>query len=91
LTPTEPSPTAATSKVPDPSLGEPTVTYAYNPNSTRATMVDASGTTTYTYDARNRLLAPIVDPARASFIPETRIDLRARRTSLSPIRSGSPV
>jgi mRNA-degrading endonuclease toxin of MazEF toxin-antitoxin module len=26
-------------------------------------------------------VAPIVDPARASFIPETRIELRARRTS----------
>ena len=45
-----------TSKVPDPSLGEPTVTYAYNANGTRSTMTDASGTTTYTYDTRNRLL-----------------------------------
>ena len=45
-----------TSKVPDPTLGEPTVTYGYNANSTRSTMTDASGTTTYTYDLRNRLL-----------------------------------
>jgi RHS repeat-associated protein len=45
-----------TGKVPDPSLSEPTVSYAYNLNSTRASMVDASGTTTYGYDARNRLL-----------------------------------
>ena len=43
-------------KVPDPSLGEPTVTYTYNTTSTRSTMVDASGTTTYGYDQRNRLL-----------------------------------
>jgi YD repeat-containing protein len=44
------------SKIPDPSLGEPTVTYGLNPNSTRSNMVDASGTTTYGYDLRNRLL-----------------------------------
>ena len=45
-----------TSKIPDPSLAEPTVTYGYNANSTRSSMTDASGTTTYTYDTRNRLL-----------------------------------
>ena len=44
------------SKVPDPSLGEPTVTYAYNANSTRSSVADASGRTTYTYDKRNRTL-----------------------------------
>ncbi len=44
------------SKIPDPSLGEPTVTYVVNPNGTRASMSDASGTTTYTYDTRDRLL-----------------------------------
>ena len=44
------------SKVPDPSLGEPTVTYGYNATSTRASMADASGTTTYRYDTRNQLL-----------------------------------
>jgi RHS repeat-associated protein len=43
-------------KVPDPSLGEPTVTYTYNTTSTRSGMVDATGTTTYSYDQRNRLL-----------------------------------
>ncbi len=43
------------SKVPDASLGEPTVTYTYNANGTRTSMVDASGTTTYVYDIRNRL------------------------------------
>ena len=44
------------SKTPDPSLGEPTVSYGLNPNSTRSNMVDASGTTTYGYDLRNRPL-----------------------------------
>jgi RHS repeat-associated protein len=45
-----------TSKVPDPSLGEPTVTYAYYANGPRQTMTDASGATSYTYDLRDRLL-----------------------------------
>ena len=44
------------SKVPDPSLNEPTVTYTYNDVGTRSRMTDASGTTTYGYDLRNRLL-----------------------------------
>ncbi len=48
-----------TSKVPDPSLGEPTVTYGYNATSTRSSMVDASGSTAYTYDTRNRLLTKV--------------------------------
>jgi RHS repeat-associated protein len=49
-------PERLTSKVPDPSLNEPTVSYGYNLNNTRASMTDASGMTTYTYDGRNRLL-----------------------------------
>jgi RHS repeat-associated protein len=43
-------------KVPDPTLGEPTVTFAYNLTGTRASMVDASGTTTYGYDTRDWVL-----------------------------------
>jgi RHS repeat-associated protein len=42
-------------KVPDASLGETPVGYVFNLNGTRASMSDASGTTTYTYDQRNRL------------------------------------
>jgi RHS repeat-associated protein len=45
-----------TSKIPDLSLNEPTVAYAYNDVGTRSKMTDASGTTTYGYDQRNRLL-----------------------------------
>ena len=45
-----------TSKLPDPSLGEPTVSYTYYTNGLRETMTDASGLTTYTYDQRDRLL-----------------------------------
>ena len=42
-------------KVPDPSLNQPTVTFTYNANGQRATMNDASGSTVYSYDIRNRL------------------------------------
>jgi RHS repeat-associated protein len=43
-------------KVPDPTLSEPTVTFTYNPTGTRLKMVDSSGTTNYTYDTLDRLL-----------------------------------
>jgi RHS repeat-associated protein len=43
-------------RIPDPSLVEPTESYAYYTNGTRSSMTDASGTTTYTYDTRDRLL-----------------------------------
>jgi RHS repeat-associated protein len=44
-----------TAKIPDPTLGEPSVGYTYYSNGPRQTMTDASGTTTYTYDLRDRL------------------------------------
>jgi len=44
-----------TGKLPDPSLGQPSVAYTYTPTGQRASMTDASGTTTYTYDQRDRL------------------------------------
>lgn len=43
------------SKTPDASLGEPGVTFTYTATGRRASMTDASGTTTYDYDARERL------------------------------------
>jgi RHS repeat-associated protein len=43
-------------KVPDPSLGEPTVAFTYTAAGERASMVDAAGTTRYTYDQRSQLL-----------------------------------
>lgn len=43
-------------KTADPSLGEAPVRFTYKPSGRRATMVDASGTTSYAYDARRRLL-----------------------------------
>nr|MBA2702657.1 PKD domain-containing protein [Blastocatellia bacterium] len=43
------------SKIPDASLNQPTISFTYNTSGQRATMSDASGTTVYSYDARNRL------------------------------------
>ncbi|MGC2237821.1 MAG: PKD domain-containing protein [Pyrinomonadaceae bacterium] len=43
------------SKTPDASLNQPTVSFTYNNLGQRATMTDASGTTNYNYDNRNRL------------------------------------
>jgi RHS repeat-associated protein len=44
-------------KVPDPSLGEPTIQFTYNNNGQRETMQDATGTTVYGYDGRGQLYA----------------------------------
>lgn len=43
------------SRTPDASLTEPTVSFTYTPTGRRQTMTDASGTTTYYYDAADRL------------------------------------
>ena len=46
-----------TRKTPDGSLGQPPVVFSYTPSGQRASMQDASGTTTYSYDNRDRLLS----------------------------------
>ena len=43
-------------KIPDPSLGEPSHSYSYTPTGMRQSSTDASGATTYTYDLRDRIL-----------------------------------
>lgn len=43
------------SKVPDASLNEPMISFTYNNLGLRQSMTDATGTTSYTYDVRNRL------------------------------------
>src|SRR5260370_10718898 len=42
-------------KIPDPTLNEPTVTFTYTATGKRESMTDASGTTNYTYDNLDRL------------------------------------
>ena len=44
-----------TTKTPDPSLGQPGISYTYTVTGQRATMLDASGQTSYSYDNRDRL------------------------------------
>jgi RHS repeat-associated protein len=44
------------SKTPDATLNEPAVSFTYSATGKRATMVDASGQTTYTYNDRDRLI-----------------------------------
>jgi RHS repeat-associated protein len=43
-------------RIPDPSFGEVTESYFYYPTGTRHHTTDASGTTSYTYDQRDRIL-----------------------------------
>lgn len=45
------------SKVPDSSLNQPTVSFAYTATGQRFSMTDASGSTSYSYDNRDRLLS----------------------------------
>src|SRR5207237_10376689 len=45
------------SRTPDASLSQPTVSFTYDATGQRATMNDASGSTVYTYGARNRLMS----------------------------------
>ena len=44
------------SRVPDPTLTEPTVSFTYTATGLPQTMVDGSGTTTFTYDTLDRLI-----------------------------------
>ncbi len=43
-------------KTPAPALNQPAIVFTYEPTGQRASMTDASGTTNYTYDLRDRLL-----------------------------------
>ncbi len=57
-----------TAKVPDPSFGEPTVSFTYTPTGQRLSMVDASGTTNYnSYDNRDRVLTKATPEGTLSY------------------------
>jgi len=45
-----------TRRTPDPSFAEPTISLSYTPTGQRASMTDSSGTTSYSFDGRDRLL-----------------------------------
>src|ERR1700745_3809631 len=44
-------------RTPDASFNQPPITYTYTPSGRRETMTDSTGTTTYTYDNRHRLIS----------------------------------
>jgi RHS repeat-associated protein len=55
------------SKVPDSSLSQPTVSFTYTGTGQRATMTDASGPTTYTFDNRDRVLSKATPEGTLSY------------------------
>jgi len=56
-----------TEKRPDPATGEPVVRFTFTASGQRATMEDASGTTTYSYDDRDRLTAKATPAGTLSY------------------------
>jgi RHS repeat-associated protein len=56
-----------TRKTPDGSLGQPPVVFSYTPSGQRASMQDASGSTTYSYDNRDRLLSKATPQGTLSY------------------------
>ena len=48
-----------TQKTPDTRLNQPAVVFTYGPTGQRTSMTDATGTTTYTYDLRDRLKSKV--------------------------------
>ena len=54
-------------KTPDGSLGQPPVVFTYTPSGQRASMQDASGSTTYSYDSRDRLLSKATPQGTLSY------------------------
>jgi RHS repeat-associated protein len=55
------------SRTPDASFSEPATTFTYTPTGQRATMTDASGTTSYSYDSLNRLLTKATPVGRLTY------------------------
>jgi RHS repeat-associated protein len=68
-------------KTPDSSLGEAVVTYSYTPAGDRATMTDASGTTTYGYDSRHRLVNKTTPQGALTYTYDATGNLASTRSS----------
>jgi RHS repeat-associated protein len=54
-------------KIPDSTLSQPTIAFTYSPTGTRQTMTDATGTTNYTYDNRDRLKSKVTPEGTLSY------------------------
>ncbi len=67
------------SKTPDASFSAPQVRFTYTPTGKRATMVDPSGTTTYSYDLRDRLTSKATPQGTLTYS----YDLASNLTALS--------
>ncbi len=70
-----------TSKTPDSSLSQPVVSFAYTNSGQRQSMVDASGTTSYSYDLRDRLLQKVTPEGTLSYTYDLGGDLLSIRSS----------
>src|SRR5438132_2107656 len=62
-------------KTPDPSFSAPSISFTYFPTGTRHTMADASGTTTYTYDNRDRLKTKATPEGTLSYTYDANSDV----------------
>ena len=68
-------------KAPDSSLGEAVVTYSYTLAGDRASMTDASGTTTYVYDNRHRLVSRQTPQGALTYTYDAAGNLASMRSS----------
>jgi RHS repeat-associated protein/uncharacterized repeat protein (TIGR01451 family) len=67
--------------VPDATLAQPSISFTYYPNGQRRTITDASGTTTYSYDARDRLTSKATPQGTLTYTYDAASNLRTLRTS----------
>ena len=70
-----------TSKVPDASFAAPTVSFTYTATGQRLSMVDASGTTSYAYDLRDRLTLKMTPRGSLSYTYDAAGNLASIRSS----------
>jgi RHS repeat-associated protein len=66
---------------PDPGLGDAPVSFSYTTSGRRATMTDASGTTRYTYDERERLVSKATPQGTLAYTYDAAGNLLSTRSS----------
>jgi len=72
-----------TTKTPDPSFAAPAITFGYTATGQRQSMADAHGTTSYTYDLRDRLLSKSTPEGTLTYTYEQAGNLSTIRSSNS--------
>ena len=68
-------------RTPDPSYGEPVVSFIYTATGKRASMTDASGTTNYTYDSLDRLTAKATPEGTLNYTYDAASNVASRASS----------